>query len=110
MKACVLGCSNVDCVVSVWVCVCGSVRNGALRVCICVFVRMCVCVCVLIGALRAAAPRARVQVFNLFDDDHTGKITLRNLKRVAKELGETMTGAPPSPRAAHAPCVCVCVL
>lgn len=32
------------------------------------------------------------KVFNLFDDDQTGHITLRNLKRVAKELGETMTG------------------
>ena len=26
------------------------------------------------------------KVFNLFDDDQTGRITLRNLKRVAKEL------------------------
>ena len=27
----------------------------------------------------------------MFDDDGTGSITLRNLRRVAKELGETMT-------------------
>jgi Ca2+-binding EF-hand superfamily protein len=32
------------------------------------------------------------KVFNLFDDDQSGKISLRNLKRVAKELGETMSG------------------
>ena len=30
-------------------------------------------------------------MFNLFDDDQSGHISLRNLKRVAKELGETMS-------------------
>ncbi len=32
-----------------------------------------------------------IKVFRLFDDDVTGNITLRNLRRVAKEIGETMT-------------------
>ncbi|KAH8740778.1 centrin [Cryptosporidium ryanae] len=31
------------------------------------------------------------KIFAMFDDDKTGTITLKNLKRVAHELGETMT-------------------
>jgi len=31
------------------------------------------------------------KIFDLFDDDGTNSINLNNLKRVAKELGETMT-------------------
>jgi centrin-3 len=27
----------------------------------------------------------------LFDDDHTGRINLRNMKRVARELGENLS-------------------
>ena len=33
------------------------------------------------------------KVFNLFDDDKTGYISLQNLKRVSKDLGETMSDA-----------------
>ena len=33
------------------------------------------------------------KIFNLFDDDQSGKITLKNMKRVATELGETMSEA-----------------
>jgi centrin-1 len=33
------------------------------------------------------------KVFAMFDSENKGSITLRDLKRVAKELGETMTEA-----------------
>jgi centrin-1 len=31
------------------------------------------------------------RIFDLFDDDKTGTINIHNLRRVAKELGETMS-------------------
>ena len=34
---------------------------------------------------------SRDQAFRLFDDDETSFITLKNLRRVAKEIGENMT-------------------
>jgi hypothetical protein len=55
------------------------------------------------------------QVFKLFDEDNTGFITFRNLKRICQELGENLTddeiqemideGTPPPLFL----CVCVCL-
>merc|ERR1712149_47251 len=32
-----------------------------------------------------------LKAFAMYDDDNTGKVTFKNLKRVAKELGERLT-------------------
>jgi centrin-1 len=32
-----------------------------------------------------------MKIFQLFDDEHTGRITLRNLKRIAMEIGDPAT-------------------
>ncbi|WFC97820.1 Calcium-binding component of the spindle pole body (SPB) half-bridge [Malassezia yamatoensis] len=46
---------------------------------------------ILTEKVAARDPREEIQrAFALFDDDGTGKISLRNLKRVAKELGENL--------------------
>ena len=47
---------------------------------------------VMAGKMHARDPKEEsIKAFRLFDDDETGTISLKNLRRVAKELGENMT-------------------
>merc|ERR1711879_577467 len=44
------------------------------------------------GRMPDKNSRAEIdKVFALFDEDQTGKISFRNLKRIAQELGENLT-------------------
>jgi centrin-3 len=47
---------------------------------------------VMTGMMLDRDPKEEIlKAFKLFDDDESGKISLRNLKRVARELGENMS-------------------
>merc|ERR1711976_679664 len=46
----------------------------------------------MVGKMPDKNSRAEIdKVFALFDEDETGKISFRNLKRISQELGESLT-------------------
>lgn len=73
--------------------VCSAERSlSELRRC---FERLLCVVVVVVAAVSerilARNPRDEIlKAFRLFDDDETGRISLRNMRRVARELGETI--------------------
>ena len=61
------------------------------------------------GTVKKDTKEETEKVFKLFDKDSTGKITLDNLKVIAKELGENMSDEDLQDMiecASHQPCAC----
>ena len=55
------------------------------------FHRICALLLTVSERIAARDPMEEIQrAFKLFDDEGTGRISLRSLKRVAKELGENL--------------------
>lgn len=47
--------------------------------------------CLVTERILARDPMEEIRrAFQLFDDDNTGKISIRNLRRVAKEIGDRL--------------------